>query len=254
MRPILFDKQGRLRGGWKLLRIGMVTTGFVFILAFMFKLSTGEGKVPSWVIPVSIIFAVLFCMRWFDGIKLKEIGVTWNRLPHVLYGAFLGTASAVLLGLYLVLTGELSSDFWTNPDSLWKKLALCICVGIGEELLFRGYLLRLLQQSYNTIWAVVISSLLFVLIHAVNPQYDLKAYLFAGLAALLLIYMLFRTGSLWLSIGFHISWNYVQELFQYPYTGGLIGNVIIILLNFLVVWFWTKGRASNGNVLRLPSH
>lgn len=139
----------------------------------------------------------------------------------------------------------------TGP-SLWKKLALCICVGIGEELLFRGYLLRLLQQSCSTVWAVMISSLLFVWAHAVNPQYDLKAYLIAVLAALLLIYMLFRTGSLWLSIGYHTSWNYVQELFQYPYTGGALGNVIVILLNFLIVWFWTKGRASNGKHRRLP--
>jgi hypothetical protein len=58
----------------------------------------------------------------------------------------------------------------------------------------------------------VVSSLVFGLTHLINPEATLEGALFIAVEAGILLaaaYMLTRR--LWLSIGFHVAWNYTQS-------------------------------------------
>lgn len=77
--------------------------------------------------------------------------------------------------------------------------ALCIFAPLVEELVFRGAILRtLLKTSSRPVYAIIISALLFALVH-VNPAQMPHAFI----VGLLLGWMYLRTGSILPGVAFH---------------------------------------------------
>jgi hypothetical protein len=90
--------------------------------------------------------------------------------------------------------------------------AWCLSVGFAEEILFRGYPLVEASRALSFWPAVILLSALFGVPHWLkgggeNFMGGMQAFLFGiGLA-----YSFRVTGSLWLAIGFHTSWDYAQS-------------------------------------------
>jgi hypothetical protein len=142
-----------------------------------------------------------------------------------------------------------------------------LLVAICEEVLFRGYVQRNLQQSMPGWLALLLTSLLFALMHAGNPgqQWLALAGIFVG--GLLLGINYLYTGNLWFGIGIHFGWNalmgpvlglpvsgikpaaLVQTQLQGPVwlTGGSFGpeaSVIYMALSLgLLFWLWRSFAA-----------
>jgi len=136
----------------------------------------------------------------------------------VLIGAGLYTACELVLmalGIYRI-TG-------LNPwGYLVPAIAMAISSSVFEELLFRGLLFRAVETWLGSWAALVVSSLVFGLTHLINPEVTLVGALFIAVEAGLLLaaaYMLTRR--LWLSIGFHMAWNYTQSAI---FSGIVSGN------------------------------
>jgi membrane protease YdiL (CAAX protease family) len=83
-----------------------------------------------------------------------------------------------------------------------------IGIGLGEELIFRGYVLTRLQRGYRRLpVAVVSSAVIYSLIHAfkgVGVLVLINLFLLGIVLALAVI----LTRSLWLSIGLHAGWDF----------------------------------------------
>jgi hypothetical protein len=94
---------------------------------------------------------------------------------------------------------------------LWLALASSLVTGVFEELLFRGVLFRLVEDSWGSYAALAVSSLFFGAAHLFNPNATwlsavaimVEAGIFLGAA-----YMLTRR--LWLPIGIHAGWNFTE--------------------------------------------
>jgi hypothetical protein len=85
-----------------------------------------------------------------------------------------------------------------------------IATGVFEELVFRGGVFRLAEEWLGTWWAIVLSSVVFGFVHLDNPE-DLKGVLSITLwAGMLLAATYVLTRRLWLGIGLHAAWNFVQ--------------------------------------------
>ncbi len=81
-------------------------------------------------------------------------------------------------------------------------------IGFSEEIVFRGYLIRILSPSYSYRVTAVISAIVFTLGHSVNGGFDVFRILelfFVGLA-LAICYL--TTRSLWMVTGIHWIWNF----------------------------------------------
>lgn len=100
-----------------------------------------------------------------------------------------------------------------NPWSFMiPAVAMALGSGVFEELLFRGVLFRSVETWFGTWAALVVSSLVFGLTHLLNAQGTMEGALFIAVEAGVLLaaaYMLTRR--LWLSMGFHVAWNYTQS-------------------------------------------
>ncbi len=122
----------------------------------------------------------------------------------------------ILLGIYRIE----GLNPWTF---VIPAVAMALSSGIFEELLFRGVLYRSVEDLFGSLTALVVSALVFGLVHLTNPAATLKGALSISVEAGLLLaaaYMLTRR--LWLSIGFHMSWNYTQSaIFSGIVSGGV---------------------------------
>jgi uncharacterized protein len=90
-------------------------------------------------------------------------------------------------------------------------------------LLFRGVLFRSVEDMFGSWISLIFSSAVFGFVHLLNPGGTLTGAIYISIEAGLLLaaaYMLTRR--LWLSIGFHMSWNYVQSaIFSGIVSGGV---------------------------------
>ena len=92
-----------------------------------------------------------------------------------------------------------------TPRALRIPLVL-IVVSLGpwvEELLFRGVLLSALLQRWRTGWAVLLSSLVFALVHLPGLQFHWYALPDLLLLALMLAWLRLRSGSIWPAVLAH---------------------------------------------------
>jgi len=114
-----------------------------------------------------------------------------------------------LMGIYTV-SG-------TNPwTAMLAVIALSITSGMVEELLFRGILFRVMEESLGTWLSMGITALFFGLAHIANPNATLTAAIAIALeAGILLCAAYLLTRRLWLAIGIHFAWNFTQ--------GGIFG-------------------------------
>lgn len=127
-------------------------------------------------------------------------------------GLFMGPALLGIGALLLLLSGHLAwVDITWDPQSLFISLGLLLLVAFSEELVFRGYILNNLLDTFPNKWiALAVSAVLFALFHITNPGITTLAFANLFLAGLLLGINYIYTKNLWYSLLFHLSWNFFQ--------------------------------------------
>jgi uncharacterized protein len=110
-----------------------------------------------------------------------------------------------------------------DPTSyLIPAIAMAISSSVFEELLFRGVLFLSVENRFGSWVALVVSSLVFGLTDRINRQGTIEGALFIAVEAGILLAAAFMlTRRLWLSIGFHMAWNYTQSAI---FSGIVSGN------------------------------
>jgi hypothetical protein len=94
-----------------------------------------------------------------------------------------------------------------------------VIAGFTEEIIFRGVIFRITEDSLGTWIATLITALLFGLVHLMNPNATWTAALSIAVeAGGLLAAAYVTTRRLWMPIGLHFAWNYSQ--------GGIFGVAV----------------------------
>jgi len=111
-----------------------------------------------------------------------------------------------------------------NPISFMiPAIAMAVKSSVFEELLFRGVLFRSVEDMAGSWIVIVVSSLVFGLLHLINPGATLMGAIYISIeAGLLLAAAYLLTRRLWIAMGFHFAWNYVQSaVFSGVVSGGV---------------------------------
>lgn len=187
-----------------------------------FKESPGIGAVIA--LGMGLVVMALYD-AWGKWIERRE--VTELSLPGMPrqwgIGALLG------LGLYsgcagiLMILGIYQVEGFNPLSFMVPAIAMSVKSGIFEELVFRGVLFRSVEDLAGSWIAVVVSSLVFGFLHLLNPGATIAGAAYISIEAGVLLgaaYLLTRR--LWMGIGFHMVWNYVQSA---VYSGVVSGGV-----------------------------
>ena len=158
-------------------------------------------------------------VRFVGGRPVIELGGRGAALRELLAGLAMG---ALLMGAVIAVLALLGSyhvvDVGWNTGIL-VGLQAGIVAGFTEEILVRGVMLRLIEGWLGTWWALAITAVFFGAAHLGNPQATVFGAVAIALEAGILLgacYLLTRR--LWLAIGVHAAWNFVQ--------GGIFGSDI----------------------------
>lgn len=152
---------------------------------------------------------------------------------------------------WISVAGPLAPSGASLIDGLMDGFLLFFSVGIYEELVSRGYVLRTLAEGMSLrpfgprgglLLAFVLSSLVFGLLHQGNPNATpLLTTLNLALAGMFLGLGYVLTGELAISIGIHMTWNMFQGLvFGFP-VSGLPPRVSLISIQQSGPEAWTGG-------------
>jgi uncharacterized protein len=185
------------------------------------------------------------------------------RLP-TLEGAAGGAAMAGLVALGMFALGGMQVKGLAPGGNAFvfalEWLAANICIGIAEEMFYRGYLLKTLWASIGFWPAAILVALSFAADHYFyKTGENIWDVITLVSLSLLLSYSVLRTGSLWFAVGFHIAFDYSQLFVigtpngaQFPVgrlldarfdgpwwlTGGVLGTEASVLMYPAIALLW----------------
>ena len=200
----------------------------------------------------SMLLWLWFCRRAFDRQTFASLGLrSRGAVSNLGWGALCGVLTIGFLFAILAVCGFVRingfSPQWqaAGPRALgllaFHAFAFC-CVGLTEEIVFRGYTFHNLSAWMSVRAAIWVQAVLFGLIHLSNllVKPDAKGTLIPvpaeqlgsvfwdarwGIVNIVLIGVFFalaflKTGSLWFPIGFHAAWNFFLGcIFSLPVSG-----------------------------------
>lgn len=191
---------------------------------------------------------ILLCgaARFLEREKLTNFGLGFppGSTGEFWRGAALGAAMVTIvtvllfaLGCYRIISVQSNNDFLALVPALLVAAFL-------EELIFRGYIFRILEKASTTNLALIISSLMFGAVHMLNFKGDeswtckLLSCTALGLDAGLLFGCAFLvTRRLWLATGIHVCWNLFEGPFYgTPISGLNLGKPVLLSLSSGPQW------------------
>ena len=100
---------------------------------------------------------------------------------------------------------------WGSATRLGAGIIAALSAGIIEEIMFRGFLFRLIAGIAGTWWALAITSALFGAAHAFNLGATVVSSIAIAIEAGVLLGAAYAlTQRLWFPIGLHAAWNFTE--------------------------------------------
>lgn len=168
-----------------------------------------------------IIFVIAIRVKFYEKRTFTSIGFTNTDVIKKITSGFgfgiimFSSAIAVLYAFdYLNFensTKNLQGIQMQFPASL--LLVGYVIQGSTEEIVFRGWLLPTLGVSIKPWIAILISSLLFALLHGANDNITLFAIVNLILFGVFISLFALREGSIWGVCAWHAIWNWLQGNF-----------------------------------------
>lgn len=180
------------------------------------------GKSIQWVLSIGIILAATPALLYIGELMSK-----------VDFGSLQQTQEANDRMVKAFLTMH------TPLQLIASFLVIAILPGIGEELFFRGLLMRFsAKRPFSRYMPIFIAAALFAMMHA-----NFAGMLSIFIAGVLLGYFYYLTGSVWCSIAAHVFYNGTQVVMIYllgtdPMDGKGAGVPLALVLASLVVSAW----------------
>ena len=265
--PFWNDGERRPRALWRIVGFLLVSGLITFLLSRLIGRPSGpmDGTSVSSLFfalraLVTTTIAAVVAVRLFGRRPVRELGIVpvpgfWGDLA---FGLGLGAALMTVVFAVEWLAGWVTVDGFAYVRRPGQPFGLvmagiavvALCVGFYEELVSRGYLLREMAQGLAgrhvrihvaLVMATLVSSVLFALGHAGNPNASVVSTVNIVLAGVMLAVPFVLTGRLAASIGLHITWNFFQSaVFGFP-TSGFAAPASLLAITQRGPEAWTGG-------------
>ena len=190
---------------------------------------------------IGIYFAVwlwlyLIERRPFTTIGLQAKQAVWRYVRGLLIG----------VGFICLVVGILALFGWVDWERTFAGFSASLLSGVGllfagfviqgaaEEVLVRGFLLPIFARRYNLWVSIVVTSLIFAVLHLLNPNLSPIAVLNLFLAGIIFALYALKEGSIWGACGLHTTWNWTMgHVFGFEVSGGSFGGPGSILFDLM---------------------
>lgn len=164
--------------------------------------------------------AAAYCLfvRYIERRPVSELSLK-NSGPELSMGIMVGFVAMTVTIAVIWLGGGYKVVGTQSALVLVPMLSIAITSGVGEEILLRGLVFRLLEKWLGSWASLGLSALLFGFLHIANPNSSVLAAVAISLEAGILLAAIYMvTRRLWAAIGLHAMWNFTQ--------GGIFGAAV----------------------------
>jgi uncharacterized protein len=258
-QTIFVSTDGRIRAGWRLL-MQLVLSLLVYIPLSLIAAQFGGQRMQMVAFGAAVTIAVWMAGKAFDKRPMRDFGLgideQWWR--DGMAGFLLATLVMSLIVLFQWVMGwiEFTGFGWNRASQrnfvamLGGYVLTMAVVGFYEELWMRGYQLKNLTEGFYTgknrntagLAAIVISSLIFGLLHTGNPNVTLLGVVVIMLAGVMLALPYVVTGQLGFSVGLHFAWNVIQGAMYGLPVSGIRFRQSVLQFEVTGPELWTGGR------------
>ena len=162
------------------------------------------------------LYALL--VRWLERRRVSELRLG-PAAPNLVVGTAIGAGLFVAVYGVLGLMGVVRIEGMAGQAGLVGAVAGAAFAAVGEELLMRGGMFRIVEDMAGTAAAILVSAGIFGLLHAANTGATVVSSVSVALEAGVLLGIAYAlTRSLWLPIGLHFGWNFTE--------GGVFGAAV----------------------------
>lgn len=202
---------------------------FLFVAGGIFQfvllpLVIDSTEYPNWVRMVFNLFAlfgigiilVFLWVRFFEGRSISSLGFTkngWGKkyLTGFAIGLFMNSLVIGLIALFGSIEISSSDTNITGFNAIGIValfLVGFIVQGASEEILSRGWMMQVIGARYVPWLGVLLSSILFAILHLGNAGISFASVLNLIFFALFMALLVFKDGSLWSACAWHSAWNW----------------------------------------------
>lgn len=285
--PLWNSEEGRPRTLWRLLVLillfALFTMGLsLVIIPTLLIIAPNINNLSSWqsgggpfvllllISTLATVLSMVLAALFLDRRPFVDYGFRMSKGWWLDCGFGLALGAVLMTGVFLVewaagwvtirevfFVGQTGTPFIV---AIMIPIVGYLCTGIYEEMLFRGYMLRNLSEGLNVrsigprrsiLLAFLISSFLFGIAHALNPNATVASTTNIILAGVLLGAGYVLTGQLAIPIGLHITWNFFQgNVFGFPVSGSGVSETTFIAIEQGGPQVWSGGAfGPEGGVL-----
>jgi hypothetical protein len=259
-----FLLDGNLRPIWRFF-LSVVLVFLAYSLAYLLALELRHfiPRAGAWY-GFFLLFELLALLgsfkvmtRLFEHKPLGVVGLAFHPcwVKELCVGLGIGSIMMVSLGGAEALLGLARFARNTLPARAelaygsWLFLILLIAA-TNEELIFRGYPFQKLVESLGPPGAVAVSSVFFGLAHLGNSHHTWISTLNTMLVGIPLSIAYLRTRSLWMPVGVHFTWNYVQGfVFGFPVSGYTFSSSLLKVQVHGAAWLTGSEYGPEGGLL-----
>jgi membrane protease YdiL (CAAX protease family) len=205
-----------------------VSFALITFLALLLWDGAVPGPLEAATLQTAVMLPVFGIATWWFGLRAARLGpddLRWRgSAGSALRGLVVGGVPATLVMVAAVPVAGAGWSLDGGSVGAWlATLPLLITVLLPaaflEELIFRGVPLVLLAGRFGRPFAVVATSLLFGLVHLLNPSVTALAVGNVALAGVFLGVVFYLPGGLWIATGAHLGWNLLQAALAAPVSG-----------------------------------
>jgi uncharacterized protein len=209
------------------------------------------GRAPSGIVDRGIAtLAALVAMLIVGGLMerrtVAELGFPRRNAARELgLGLLLGAGLLTAIVGAMALFGwyQVKGLRWQDPGgdaltfALFGLISYCL-VAVLEEVLFRGLLLRIVEEALGTWIALAVSALMFGCAHLLNDNASLWSAVAIALESGILFGAVYIfTRALWMPIGLHWTWNYFEGyVYGTPVSGAQQPGLLMPAISGPDVW------------------
>jgi membrane protease YdiL (CAAX protease family) len=169
----------------------------------------------QWLSLASVVIATWIMLRRVEKLPWSTVGLDRAAaaprliLKGTAYGAItIGVASLVLLGMHMMRVETSAPGSWWGEAG--HSALVLLPAAFFEELFIRGYAFSVLRRMAGWRLALIVTSVVFGLLHAWNPGADAESILAVTVAGFFLGAILLATRSLYAAGAAHFAWNWVM--------------------------------------------
>ena len=220
-----------------LVRIFLFIGGIGAVLALLQPLAVGLSEVlgTGWtravvmvVLPILVVhFTYRGIVRLIERRSVAELALD-GAARETATGALIGAGCLTITVALVAALGYYEVEGFRAWTALVTAFGIAATSSYLEEVIFRGVIFRIAEEALGTWLTLTLTVALFGLAHLDNPNATLYGAAAIGIEAGVLLgaaYVLTRR--LWLAIGVHFGWNFMQAGVFGPNLSGVeVGSLL----------------------------